>query len=334
MTAPQRDWKVFSAVGALALAALLTAGCSGSETAASATSSAAAPNVTGGAATSGAAAASSAALGSAADAAGGQAAPPKVITALDNRQVIKTADLQIRLTIGADIADDKFEAAAAASIDAAVANARAQAITSEGFVADLKQSTSSASMVIRVPAKNYESYRSAAAKLGEVTSNTESAQDVTDEYTDVASRIKTMQTSVDRLRALLAQAVNVADVISLESELTSREAEMESLQGRLAVLTDQVSLATLSISFTAGRAVTTTTEPVTPKRGGFLGGLAAGWDALLTFFTGLGVVLGAVLPFLPVVAVIGLAVWLWLRRARSRRGTENQGAPLTPPTTA
>lgn len=242
--------------------------------------------------------------------------------ALDNRQIVRTADLQIGLTVRSDVSDDNYNAERQSVISAAVANARAQAITAGGFVADLQQSTTAASLVIRIPADKYESYRTAAEQLGDVMSNTESAQDVTGEYTDVTSRIASMRTSIERLRTLLAGAINVADVIAVESELTGREADLESLQGRQAVLTDQVSLATISITFSASRDSLPAPDPK-PDRGGFLGGLANGWQALVTFLTGLSVAVGAFLPFVPLIAIVAAVGWWVVRRSRSRRTLPN-----------
>ena len=50
------------------------------------------------------------------------------LPALDNRQIVRTADFQIALTVAADVADDALAQAERDAVDAAVANARAQAL--------------------------------------------------------------------------------------------------------------------------------------------------------------------------------------------------------------
>ncbi len=259
-------------------------------------------------------------------AAGGAGAAP--VAALDDRQIIRTADLQIRLTVPADTADDELEQRQQEELDKAVNNVRAQLLAAGGFVADLRQAGNSASLILRVPAAGYDAFRAGAQQLGEVTSSTEAAQDVTDEYTDVESRIASMRTSVDRIRTLLSEATAVGDIITIESELSRREADLESLAGRRQVLADQVALGSVSLTLTAVRAAadTAVVAPPAKDRGGFLGGLDDGWNGLLAFLTGVGVVVGAVLPFVPLIVVAALVVW-WVRRTVRR----HRGRPVTAP---
>ncbi len=325
-----RTPRITAAIGVGLAALILGAAACGSSDSSETAASSAAPAIAGGAVAPGSAAGAAQPGGDSASGAGGgaAAAPPAgaptgaaTVPALDSRRVIRTADLQLRLTVGADVPDAELAAARREALDAAVNNARAQAITEGGFVGDLQQSNGSASMVIRIPAGKFDDFLTAAAKLGEVTSRTESAQDVTDEYTDVESRIATMRTSVDRLRTLVAQATVVADIISIESQLTSREADLESLEGRLAVLKDQVGLSTVSVTFTVARDSGAVVEPA-PDRSGFLGGLASGWRALLDFLTAVGVFLGLILPFLPFAAILVAVIWIWRRRVRRGQPVE------------
>jgi Domain of unknown function (DUF4349) len=64
--------------------------------------------------------------------------------------------------------------------------------------------------------------------------------------------------------------------------------------------------------------------------GGFMGGLRSGWDAFTDILAGLAVALGWLLPFVAVVALIGLPSWAF--RARLRRFFVRPTAtPPTPP---
>ena len=68
------------------------------------------------------------------------------------------------------------------------------------------------------------------------------------------SRIKTQRASVARIRELMDQATKLSDVVTLEGELSSRQADLESLLAQQTSLKDRTSLATitLSLSETAG----------------------------------------------------------------------------------
>ena len=67
------------------------------------------------------------------------------------------------------------------------------------------------------------------AQLGDEQTRSVQTQDVTESLVDVESRLVTQQASVDRVRALLAKANTIGEVVSIESELTKREADLDSL---------------------------------------------------------------------------------------------------------
>ncbi len=85
------------------------------------------------------------------------------------------------------------------------------------------------------------------AALGKVTSRGQTSQDVTQQSIDVASRLATQKASVARIRALLAQATRISDIVAIEGELSQRESDLESLEAQLKGLNDSVDLATLSV---------------------------------------------------------------------------------------
>ena len=166
-------------------------------------------------------------------------------------------------------------------------------------------------LTLRVPAAAFRSTLAALAELGRPVSQTQSAQDVTEEVTDLDSRLASQRASVERIRALLAEAKVIADIVSIEGELARREAELESLQARRARLTDLTTLSTITATFT-GPGV----DPVVAAgEQGFLAGFGDGWAAFKAVVVVMLTVLGAVLPFVLVGAVIGLPL-LVLRRRR------------------
>jgi hypothetical protein len=166
-------------------------------------------------------------------------------------------------------------------------------------------------LTLRVPTARLDQVLQRLADVGPVLSQSQTSQDVTGEYVDTASRIANQQASVARVRALLARADTLGEVVQVEGELTRRQADLESLQARLAQLKDQTTLSTLTVS------ISRPARPAAADQGidrGFFGGLAAGWRALIS---GLGValtVVGAVLPFLGLAALLAVPLVLWTRR--------------------
>jgi hypothetical protein len=169
---------------------------------------------------------------------------------------------------------------------------------------------------LRLPAEQYDAVVDRVAALGVLNSRSENSQDVTAEIVDVNSRVESMTASVARVRALLAQATGIGDVIAIESELASREADLESLQRQQASLAGLVALSTVTVTLTAVTDGPTALPADSPS--GFVTGLTSGWNALLGSLAVIGTVVGALLPFLPVVATLVVAGWWMVRRARRR----------------
>ena len=166
-------------------------------------------------------------------------------------------------------------------------------------------------LTLRVPSANLSATTDRVAALGHVTDRTTSSQDVTQTSIDVASRLSTQRASIARIRALLAQATRIPDIISIESELTTREATLESMEAQLKNLDDSAQLATLTVTLTPPGATHHEKKAAT----GFLSGLHHGWHGFTVALTAGLTVLGAVLPFAVVLALIGFPAWrIWRRR--------------------
>jgi len=171
----------------------------------------------------------------------------------------------------------------------------------------------SATVVLRIPATVHSSTIAKLRELGEVQNVQITADDVTAEVADLEGRISALQASVDRLTTLLATAANTDSLVTIESTLSSRQAELESLQSQQRALGDKVAMSTITLRLVS--------EPLPPEEdepSTFLTGLAAGWAAFVGFIVGLTVVFGALLPwlvFLGILGAIALAVYRW-RRAK------------------
>ncbi|MFI7589207.1 DUF4349 domain-containing protein [Spongisporangium articulatum] len=198
-------------------------------------------------------------------------------------------------------------------VSAAAARVRTVATSLGGSVAteSLSFGNGSSSMTLRVPEARLDDALARTAELGEELSRTTTSEDVTATIADLDSRVKTQEASVNRVRALLADAKSLKDVVLLEGELTRREAELEAAQARYRALDDQATMATLDLTLSPPGA-----EPAPkPADDGFLAGFRAGWDAIKASTTVLLTVAGAVLPFALVLGLV-LTPALVLRRRR------------------
>ncbi|MGW0516681.1 DUF4349 domain-containing protein [Crossiella sp. NPDC003009] len=288
------------ALGALSL--VLVAGCSG---AGERTNAAVAPEVAQGQAQPGF---SSGGSGDAkVQPEKGQAAAPPEQAALEARQLIRTARIELSV---AEVAE-------------AVRKAQEEAKAAGGFASEENAREQRATLTVRVPADKLDEVLNRLDDLGKVIVREQRSQDVTDQLVDTKSRLESQRASVDRVRALLERAGSVSEIVQVEGELTKRQAELESLQRRLESMSKQVAMSTVTVTLVREG------QAVAPSSDDFLSGLAAGWRAFLSTVNALLVAFGAMLPFLVVLGLFGALLLMVLRR-RKRKPVE----PVTAETPA
>jgi uncharacterized protein DUF4349 len=216
-----------------------------------------------------------------------------------NRNLVRTANIDLTAADVGKVAD----------------GARDIAITQGGYSGQEDVREDTATLTLRIPSDRFDEALGELSKLGTVTRSNQRADDVTEEVVDLDSRIATQRASVDRVRTLLAKATTVDEIVRIEQELTTREADLESLEQRRQALGGEVAMSTVTINVsrsTAPRAVQREEES-----SGFVAGLSDGWGAFLDAGAVTLQVLGAVLPFLLVLAVPGVPAYRWWRRRRT-----------------
>ncbi|MCX4735517.1 DUF4349 domain-containing protein [Streptomyces sp. NBC_01363] len=222
------------------------------------------------------------------------------------------------------------------NVPRAAAVARSAAESSGGLVSKeeterIDDAHDMSHLVLRVPQGEYDAVLKQLAGTGKLLSRTSSAKDVTDQVVDVESRIATQRASVARVRKLMERAGKLSDVVTLEGELSSRQASLESLLAQQASLEDRTTLATITLDLS---------EPETAAQDGgeddpgFLDALGGGWHAFVTVLLWLAMAVGAAAPFLAALAVL-LLLWRLLRHRlpgrRKPRTPEPAGSSPAPP---
>ena len=101
--------------------------------------------------------------------------------------------------------------------------------------------------VIRIPAENYNNFRSSVGELGYVSFSNESTEDIGERYYDTEARLKTLRTKQERLFMLLEKAETMEDIIELESALGDVEYEIERYSSTLNRYDGLVNFATFTV---------------------------------------------------------------------------------------
>ncbi|MBP7185017.1 MAG: DUF4349 domain-containing protein, partial [Saprospiraceae bacterium] len=109
--------------------------------------------------------------------------------------------------------------------------------------------TISYDLKIRVPANNFEIFITSLEKGNlEIVSKSIQARDVTEEFVDVETRLSNKREYLKRYKELLSKASTVKDILAIEENIRTIQEEIESKEGRLNYLTDQVTFSTLDIN--------------------------------------------------------------------------------------
>ena len=193
----------------------------------------------------------------------------------------------------------------------AVGQARSIAAGKGGYAGREDVRDAAATLELRIPSDRFDAALDDLSALGKVTSRRQSTEDVTEQVVDLNSRIATQRASVDRVRALLAKATTVDEIVRIEQELTTREADLESLEQRVQALSGQAAMSTVTLRITRTDAPP---PPPVQEDTGFFAGLSDGWNAFLDAGAVTLRVVGAVLPFLVVLGIPAAFVIRWRRR--------------------
>lgn len=198
-----------------------------------------------------------------------------------------------------------------------------------GYTADANLTGSesdgwNAKLVLRIPTANYGTILDALRKLGEVRQQRQWAQDVTDQYIDLDARVKTLSEYEQRLRELALKANNFDDWLKLTHQINDTRIQVESLSGKLRLLSNQVEFSTINVSLIQPRpgAQPETASPLTQR---MVKAFHDSAKALADLGEGLLVFLAA---FLPVGIVMGAIIAAVFAAAR---GLRRRQAPTPPP---
>jgi hypothetical protein len=123
---------------------------------------------------------------------------------------------------------------------------------------------SDSSIVVRVPAKTFDSALETVSKVGDELHRQVQVQDVTAEFRDMQIRLKNLQAVRIRLAALLDRAKTVEEALRVERELERVAGNIESIKGKLKFFSELISFSTITVNFQARPAESISSEVKLP----------------------------------------------------------------------
>lgn len=193
--------------------------------------------------------------------------------------------------------------------------------TTESY-SDTDGNLTSGRVIIRVPGEKFNTAVDDIKKAGELKSITITGQDVTQEYVDLASRLKNFEAQEKILLGLMDKSTNVTDSIEVQKELSNVQGEMEVIKGRMNYLDNLVGFSTVDV-YIAEPAVV---PPV--EAGGFVNAVKRGVEGAVKVLNWLAFFLIAISPILVLAAIVLLIIWLSIRSRNKKRAQRKTASTI------
>lgn len=163
-------------------------------------------------------------------------------------------------------------------------------------------------MQVRIPSKNFQQALELISQgVAYFDEKSVSQRDVTEEFIDLEARLKAKRELENRYLELLKKASSVKEILEIERELSVIREEIESKEGRLKYLSNQVSYSTLSIYFYKTEVENGITQSYGSK---MLQAVKGGWQGISTFVLGLIYIW----PFILLVILVIFLIRRWQKR--------------------
>jgi Domain of unknown function (DUF4349) len=201
------------------------------------------------------------------------------------------------------------------------------ALAAGGYTADEKANSGrpgaaagAIELTLKIPVASYQAALAqlSSPRLGKQVSLQQQATDVTAQVANVDSLVTSQQDAIAALQGLLKRAASVSGLLQVQQQISTDESTLNSLLAQQRALDHETSYATVTMN------LQTTPRPPhhkRPVRHGFAAGLKSGWRGLEQATTWLLTALGALLPFLIVIAAVGaIGYTAWRRLGRRRAG--------------
>lgn len=173
-------------------------------------------------------------------------------------------------------------------------------------------------MVVRVPQEYFETFLSEAeGQVAKVLERNITGEDVTEQYVDLESRLKSKRAVEARLLVFMESAEKTEDLLKISADLAKVQEEIEVIVGKVKYLDNQTSFSTIEMNFYEDRVIVPSIEnnelntwDKTKKQ------FVQSINALLMLGSGIVVL---VVGNLPVLLVLSIISFLFISLIRKRR---------------
>ncbi|MGE8342967.1 MAG: DUF4349 domain-containing protein [Flavobacterium sp.] len=224
--------------------------------------------------------------------------PPKVKQEIEQK-IIKEATLRFET----DNLENTFN-----QVQKAVSNNKARIINdSEGK----DYGTVFRNLIVKVPSQNFDRFISDVSKgVSYFEVKNISAEDVTEQFIDLTSRLNTKKKLEERYLQILQKATKVSEILEIEKQISAIREEIEAKEGQLKYLESRVSESTITIEFY---------KTIAEKEGVKISYGSKLWNAVKSGFYTLSDLLISLLSAWPFVILFVVFAYFIRRRLKRRK---------------
>lgn len=183
------------------------------------------------------------------------------------------------------------------------------------------EETYSGTLTVRIPQKNFRSFLDDAEGMAlDVYDRVVNGEDVTEEYVDLESRLKSKRVVEARLLTFMENAEKTEDLLKISSDLARVQEEIEQLLGRMKYLENQSSLSTVTITMNEDKLVSAKLDNQDLNtwertKNQFVSSL----NFLLSLASGLIVFVVGNLPILAILFIVFIIAFFIVKKVRKQR---------------
>ena len=117
-----------------------------------------------------------------------------------------------------------------------------------GYISYSSSDEYSAYFTVKIPSASFDKAMESVGDFGQVKNRNVSTQDVSEQYYDLKTRLETKKILQTNFKQYLEKASNITDILKIERELNNVTSDIESMEGQLRRLSNQIDFSTISIS--------------------------------------------------------------------------------------
>lgn len=164
-------------------------------------------------------------------------------------------------------------------------------------------------LTLRIPAEGYGSVVASIKSLGLVVNESSNASDITKMYRDTAAEIENLKVTEARFREIMAEAVEIEDILNIENELTRLRGSISSYEKQIQDWEALVDLTTVYVELNEVKNLKPVVEPIDNSLiGKAVDGLINTLNSIIRSLEQLFIWTISSLPYLIVLAIGGFIV--------------------------